>query len=68
MPTIEKKNYIVKYIDELGNCYNETICNFKDKQLAVRTWKGEDKMYIYLTGDITVYQKDCGEELWIYES
>lgn len=62
------KVYQVKLIDELGNCYfDEAICSFKKRQKFIKEWVGDSKITRLQKGDITIYIKNCGEELWSYE-
>lgn len=62
------KVYQVKLIDELGNCYyDEIICGFKKRQKFIKKWSGDDQITRVQKGDITIYIKNCGEELWSYE-
>lgn len=63
------KVYQVKLIDELGNCYfDEPICGFKRRQKFIKEWVGDSKITRVQKGDIIIYIKNCGEELWSYES
>lgn len=62
------KIYNVKLIDELGNCFYEKLeLRFRDKNRFVKDWLFLDSYTKCTIGDITVFRKDNGQEIWVYE-
>lgn len=67
--TTTKKLWILKRIDELGNCYNTVeVDNAVKKNKFIREWLCDDKNYTRTKeGDVELILKRNGEELWYYE-
>ena len=67
--TTTKKVWILKRIDELGNCYNTVeVPDAVKKNKFIREWLCDDKNYTRTKeGDVEIILKRNGEELWYYE-
>lgn len=67
--SITKKVWVLKRIDELGNCYHTIeISNYVTRNRFIREWIGDDTVYTRTKeGDVDIILKRNGEELWYYE-
>lgn len=62
------KKYKIKFIDEQGNCYYEyEVVSVESRNAYIKQWKEKEKVTQYKVGDINVFVKSSGEELWVYE-
>lgn len=68
MTTIKKK-WVLKRIDELGNCYHTVeVDSYVLRNQFIREWIGDDRNYTRTNeGDVDIILKRNGEELWYYE-
>lgn len=63
-----KKEYVVKFIDELGNCYHQTtVDGLSKRQETIRKWINGERYNRADIGDVVVVIKQNGEELWAFE-
>lgn len=63
-----KKRYRLKYIDEHGDTYYEQdVVSMRTRNAYIKQWKNSEKVMQYEVGDITVFVKNSGEELWVHE-
>lgn len=61
------KRYVVKLVDETGDTYYETDFSFIRRQEFIKRWSEDTLTYKHLVGDVSVFVKASGEELWTYE-
>lgn len=62
-------SYIIKYIDERGDCYlEEEVESIQTRNEKLREWSGGYPYSTVKNGDITVLSKINGEEAWFYVS
>lgn len=55
-------------MDEQGDCYYEyEVVSVESRNAYIKQWKEKEKVTQYKVGDINVFVKNSGEELWVYE-
>lgn len=67
--TFTHKVWVLKRIDELGNCYHTIeVKNYNMRNKFIREWLCDERNYTrMLEGDVEIILKRNGEELWFYE-
>nr|DAP74386.1 MAG TPA: hypothetical protein [Caudoviricetes sp.] len=67
--TTTNKIWVLKRIDELGNCYHTVeVDNYILRNRFIREWIGDDRNYTKTNeDDVSIILKRNGEELWYYE-
>ena len=67
--TTTNKVWVLKRIDEMGNCYHEIETkNTTQKNRFVREWLYDERNYTRTReDDVDIILKRNGEELWIFE-
>lgn len=67
--TTTNRIWVLKRIDEMGNCYHEAETkNTVQKNRFIREWICEDRNYTRTKeGDVDIILKRNGEELWVFE-
>ena len=67
--TTTKTTWVLKRIDEMGNCYHELeIHSYVQRNSFVREWIGDERNYTRTKeGDVDIILKRNGEELWVFE-
>ena len=67
--TTTNKVWVLKRIDEMGNCYHEIETkNTIQKNRFVREWLYDERNYTRTREDgVDIILKRNGEELWIFE-
>lgn len=67
--TTTNKVWVLKRIDEMGNCYHEVETKSAvQKNKFIREWICGDRNYTRTKeGDVDIILKRNGEELWVFE-
>lgn len=68
LSSYKHKKYKIKFMDEQGDCYYEyEVVSVESRNAYIKQWKEREKVTQYKVGDINVFVKNSGEELWVYE-
>lgn len=68
LSSYKHKKYKIKFMDEQGDCYYEyEVVSVESRNAYIKQWKEKEKVTQYKVGDINVFVKNSGEELWVYE-